>query len=284
MQNARDIMACGFKPDKTFIFANTQYVGGAFYHNISRVAKAITTSASKATFGFNDSDSVGKLHFVAIQASPSFSSSFPHIFGKRHDIPCLIPCAIDQDPYFRLTRDVAPKLGFLKPSLIHSKFFPALQGSQSKMSASLESTAIFMSDTPKLLASKINKYAFSGGKDTIEEHRKYGGNPEIDTAYQYLTFFMESDEKLTELAAAYRSGTLLSGELKKICIDVLADLISNFQKEKATLTDELIKQVMDFSSPMPWAVQKGFVTDLIPSFELLSLNSSTKKEKKNTKS
>ena len=66
-----------------------------------------------------------------MQAAPSFSSSFPHVFDAsvagQQNVPCLIPCAIDQDPYFRMTRDVAPRLGFLKPSLIHSKFFPALQ-------------------------------------------------------------------------------------------------------------------------------------------------------------
>ncbi len=32
-----------------------------------------------------------------------------------------------QDPYFRMTRDAAPRLGFNKPALIESKFFPALQ-------------------------------------------------------------------------------------------------------------------------------------------------------------
>ena len=32
-----------------------------------------------------------------------------------------------QDPYFRMTRDVAPKLGYIKPALIESSFFPALQ-------------------------------------------------------------------------------------------------------------------------------------------------------------
>jgi tryptophanyl-tRNA synthetase len=37
-------------------------------------------------------------------------------------------CAIDQDPYFRMTRDVAPRLNFPKPALIHSTFFPALHG------------------------------------------------------------------------------------------------------------------------------------------------------------
>lgn len=38
------------------------------------------------------------------QAAPSFPTSFPHMFGRRTDIRCLIPCAIDQDPYFRMTR------------------------------------------------------------------------------------------------------------------------------------------------------------------------------------
>ena len=46
------------------------------------------------------------------------------------DVTCLIPCAIDQDPYFRMTRDVAPVLKFKKPALLHSTFFPALQGKQ----------------------------------------------------------------------------------------------------------------------------------------------------------
>jgi len=46
---------------------------------------------------------------------------------KKTDMWCLVPCAIDQDPYFRLARDVAPRLSRKKPALIHSKFIPALQ-------------------------------------------------------------------------------------------------------------------------------------------------------------
>lgn len=46
---------------------------------------------------------------------------------------------------------------------------------------------------------QINKHAFSGGKDTIEEHRKYGGNCEVDVCYMYLTFFLEDDEKLEKI-------------------------------------------------------------------------------------
>lgn len=95
-----------------------------------------------------------------------------------------------------MCRDVADKLKFSKPSLIHAKFFPALQGSSTKMSASDTTTAIFMGDTQKQIQKKINKYAFSGGKTSVEEHRQHGGDPDIDVAYQYLSFFSYDDDKL----------------------------------------------------------------------------------------
>jgi tryptophanyl-tRNA synthetase len=54
---------------------------------------------------------------------------------------------------------VAPTLGFKKPALIESVFFPALQGEEGKMSASVANSAIFVSDTPKQIKDKINKCA-----------------------------------------------------------------------------------------------------------------------------
>lgn len=146
------------------------------------------------------SDNVGKWHFVAVQAAPSFSSSFPQIFGTKTDIPCLIPCAIDQDPYFRLTRECAQRLKYKKPALIHAKFIPSLLGAESKMSASALESSIYMTDTPKMIKDKINKYAFSGGQTTIEEHREKGGNPDVDVSYQYLTFFLDDDAEVEHIA------------------------------------------------------------------------------------
>ena len=81
----------------------------------------------RSIFGLTESDNIGKIAFPAVQAAPAFASTFPHMFGERRDLRCLIPCAIDQDPYFRMTRDVAGRLGHHKPALIMSKFFPALQ-------------------------------------------------------------------------------------------------------------------------------------------------------------
>lgn len=99
-----------------------------------------------------------------------------------------------------MTRDVAPRLGLLKPSVIHSKFFPALQGPKTKMSASDPNSAIFMTDTPQEVATKVKKYAFSGGRATVEEHRRLGGDIEVDVPYQYLSvFLLEDTAKLEQL-------------------------------------------------------------------------------------
>nr|KAJ3411377.1 tryptophan--tRNA ligase [Polyrhizophydium stewartii] len=249
IDNAKDIISFGFDPERTFIFSNLDYMNSAFYRNVVRIAKTITTSVSKATFGFNDSDSVGKLHFVSVQAAPSFSNTFPHIFGPKGDVPCLIPCAIDQDPYFRLTRDVASKLKYPKPALIHSKFFPALQGSGSKMSASDPNSAIYIQDTPAQIKNKINRHAFSGGQATAELHAQLGGDPDVDVSFQYLRFFLDDDEEVARIEAEYRSGALSTGNLKKRCIEVVQELVKAVQDRRKTVTDEVVQSFMDPTLP-----------------------------------
>ncbi|SCU94222.1 LAME_0F06612g1_1 [Lachancea meyersii CBS 8951] len=243
-QNAADIISVGFNPENTFIFSDLQYMGGGFYETVVRTSRQITGSTAKAVFGFNDSDCIGKFHFASIQIASAFPSSYPDVLGLPSKTPCLIPCAIDQDPYFRVCRDVAEKLKFSKPSLVHSKFFPALQGSTTKMSASDDTSAIFMTDTPKQIQKKINKYAFSGGQVSIEDHRKLGGDPDVDVAFQYLSFFKDDDELLQDVKAKYKSGELLSGEMKKLCIDALQEFVKDFQERRAKITDEVVDQFM----------------------------------------
>jgi len=260
-ENAKDIIACGFDPEKTFIFSDYSYVAQrpAFYRNISKIQRSVTFNQVKGIFGFGDSDCIGKIAFPAFQAAPSFSSSFPDIFGdNRNDIPCLIPCAIDQDPYFRMTRDVAPRLNYPKPALIHSTFFPALQGAQTKMSASDPNSSITLQDTANQIKKKINKYAFSGGGSSIEEHREKGGDCDVDISYQYLRYFLEDDEELAQIKKDYTSGQLLTGEIKAKAIEVLQPVVAEHQRARSLVTDDMVRQFMtprklafDFPPPPP---------------------------------
>ncbi|AET38484.1 tryptophan--tRNA ligase WRS1 Ecym_2786 [Eremothecium cymbalariae DBVPG len=243
-ENCKDIIAVGFKLENTFIFSDLEYMGSGFYETVVRVSRQITGSTAKAVFGFTDSDCIGKFHFASIQIAAAFPSSYPDVLGIPDKTPCLIPCAIDQDPYFRVCRDVADKLKFSKPSLLHSKFFPALQGPTTKMSASDETTAIFMTDTAKQIQKKINKYAFSGGQVSIEDHRKYGGNPDVDVAYQYLSFFKDDAEFLKKCYDDYKSGELLSGEMKKHCIETLQTFVKKFQERRAQIDNDILDAFM----------------------------------------
>ncbi|KAH0550962.1 tryptophan--tRNA ligase [Trichoglossum hirsutum] len=287
-QNAKDIIAVGFDPKKTFIFSDLEFMGGAFYKNVVRVSRCVTANQSKAIFGFDDSDNVGKIHFASIQAATSFASTFPHIFGPDQKltakIPSLIPCAIDQDPYFRMTRDVAARLKYQKPSLIHSIFLPALQGPGSKMSASIDTSAIFMKDTPALIKKKINKYAFSGGQTSAEEQRLLGGDPDVDVSFQYLKFFLEDDDELESIRLAYRKGEMLTGELKQRCIKELQLFVAAFQERKKNTTDDVVALFM-IPRELKWKGNPNPIKPPAPppppSSAAAKENTKSKKKKKN---
>jgi tryptophanyl-tRNA synthetase len=254
IENARDIIACGFDYNKTFIFSDLAYIG-RMYPNIVRIWKAVTTNAVQGIFGFDGSSNIGKVAFPAIQAAPSFASSFPTVLEADHksDHCCLIPCAIDQDPYFRMTRDIAHKLTKKghglggKPALIHSKFFPPLQGATGKMSSSDENSAIFLTDTPADIERKIKEHAFSGGQETKKLQEELGANLEVDVSYQWMRFFLEDDEELERIGESYKSGSgdyWNTGKVKQRLIDVLQKLVAEHQERRSKVTDEDIKKWM----------------------------------------
>ncbi len=221
--NISDIIAVGFDPERTFIFKDSEYVRNV-YPLLMKTARKITGSTVKAVFGFDDSTNIGMSFYPAYQVVPSF-------FEKKR---CLIPCAIDQDPYWRVQRDVAEGLGYYKTAAIHTKFLPPLQGVSGKMSSSAgQETAVLLTDDEKTVKNKINKYAFSGGQPTVEEHRKLGGNPDIDVPYQWLSIMFEPDDaKLKRIHDDYRSGKLLTGEMKMLLIERINAFLSDFREKK----------------------------------------------------
>ena len=108
-------------------------------------------------------------------------------------------------------------MGLLAPSSTYHHFAVGLTGE--KMSSSKPKTTIFLRDDLATVEKKI-KRAFSGGQATVEEHRRIGGNPDIDVAYRYMMYFFEDDDSyLAEINADYRAGKILAGEMKQLCID-----------------------------------------------------------------
>jgi len=233
-ENALDLIALGFEPENTFIIYDVQDID-LLYDIALEVAKRVTFSTAKSTFGFQDSTNLGWVFWPAIQAVPCFIHK--KITGEN--VPALIPAAIDQDPYWRITRDIAPKLGYFKPAQIHNRFLPGL-GIGGKMSASEPDTAIFTTDEPEVVKRKVWN-AFTGGKGTAAEQRKQGANPDVCSIFQYFLYLFEEDDKiLAQREKQCKAGEVLCGECKKDLTERINRFLAEHQKkrEKARNTIE----------------------------------------------
>jgi len=225
-ENALDVIALGFDPKKTKIVVDTECIH-TLYPIALKVAKRVTFSTTKAVFGFDNSTNIGSIFYTSIQAAPAFLESEL----EKHNVPCLIPCGIDQDAHFRVARDVAPLLGYYKPALIHNKMFPSLMGAD-KMSSSQPGSTIFTTDPPKVIRKKIAN-AFTGGAVSVEEQKKSGGKPEACSVFKYQYYLFEPDDAaVNDLQDRCRNGQIMCGECKRILADRVVAFLEEHQRKR----------------------------------------------------
>ena len=211
-ENLLDLLAVGFDPALTHVFVDSRSIA-ALYPLATEAAKRIPYSTAKAVFGFPPSTNIGLVFYTALQTAPSFYASW--VEGRP--VPCLIPCGIDQDPHFRITRDIAEGLGYPKPALLHSQMLPGLLGPDRVMSTTgdVPENAVFLNDGPKVVARKIRK-AFTGGRASVEEQRRLGATPEICSVWAaWRSKFAPDDGEFQRITDDCRSGALLCGECKE---------------------------------------------------------------------
>lgn len=251
--NIKDIIAFGFDLKHTFIFRNTDYFG-RMYPTVLELQRLMTVNAVRNTLGLDmggdhssseSSCNIGQVAFPATQAAPCFVSSFPQVLPVPPHIKkvsCLIPCAIDQDAFFVLTRSLSDRLKRSKPSLLHTTFLPALKGASHKMSSSAEQHGtILLSDSPTEVKKKLRS-AFSGGRGTLEELKLHGPDLEADVAYQYLRYFEPSDERVESIARDYKAGVVTSAAVKDAAAESVNTVLAQFQQRRACVTNEDVEK------------------------------------------
>ncbi|HJZ18490.1 MAG TPA: tryptophan--tRNA ligase [Candidatus Nanoarchaeia archaeon] len=242
-QYLTNYIALGLKPrNLDFYFqserSSDSKKSNSYYSLAAKLSRYATFNEFKAIYG---EISPAKMSSSLIQSSDMLHPQLPEFEGP---VPIVVPAGVDQDPHIRLARDMSSRFKdykFTQLSSTYHLFFPSLKG-EGKMSSSDESSYIAMTDSEKEVETKIKKYAFSGGRDTLEEHRKLGGSPEKDVPYQYLKFFFEpSDAKLQKIHDDYKSGKLLTSELKEILIEKMNVFLKEHQKKRKLAEKEIGK-------------------------------------------
>lgn len=215
-------VALGLDPKKTtFYFQsdNRDVIALGF-----EFAKKITLNEFKAIYGCADP---GRIMSAVIQCADIL---YPQL---KERMPGIIPVGIDQDPHIRLTRDVVDRTKhykFFAPSSIYHKYTKALNG-KLKMSKSEPLYNIELPEDKESYTKKINR-ALTGGRDTLEEHRKLGADVEKCMVFELLkTHLVEDDDELQQIYDEYKSGKMTSGEIKKLCICKMDEYMLDFNSK-----------------------------------------------------
>lgn len=250
-ENAKEIISCGFDVKKTFIFSNRDYrLACPKYENFTTGFKNNTPIKSiQSIFGLNEKGNIFMYDWPVYQSVAAFWQAYPHIFGSRPAV-CCVPHAIDQDPYFRLARDVAAKMNLIKPTSIMCTFIPPITGQDGKMSSSKADATLFLTDDKETVTKKIMTLC-KGGNGNINE----------DISYEYLRYFEMDDNKLETIKNDYVSGKLNDEGIKKILIDKLWELMSEIQNKRKEIDEKVLKEYYELK---PIELPKPKMKEVIP--------------------
>ena len=222
VDNIAHLLALGVKKEDIYLQSKKEQ---RYYEFAFEISKKITENSFRAIYGHLDP---GKLSANLLQYADILHLQLDEFNGQ---MPSITGIGVEQDPHAKACRDIARRLPYklFLPSFIYFSHQSGLQVGK-KMSASEPDTAIFLDDSPSEIKRKINK-AYSGGRDSVEEHRKLGGVPEKDKAFEVLLYHHPDSDFIQQVYKDYKKGKLLSGELKKICMDFLTKFLEKHQKK-----------------------------------------------------
>ena len=186
-------------------------------------AKKITLNEFEAIYGNADP---GRIMGAITQSADIL---YPQFKDRK---PGIIPVGIDQDPHIRLTRDIVRRMKdkkFFLPSSMYHKYTPSLDGGI-KMSKSKPESCIELPEDINSVKKKIMR-ALTGGRDTLEEHRRLGAVIEKDMVFELMKqHLVGDDEELNKIYKEYKSGKMTSGELKAMACEKMEEFMKGFVK------------------------------------------------------
>ncbi|MBN2110310.1 MAG: tryptophan--tRNA ligase [Methanosarcinaceae archaeon] len=140
----------------------------------------------------------------------------------------------------RIVREVELEFGgyaFVPPSSTYHRFMSGLQGG--KMSSSIPDSYISLTEDPKEAARKVRR-AKTGGRVTLEEQKKLGGEPDRCSVYELLLFnLIEDDQELARIYNECVSGQKVCGDCKALAAERMEKFLKEHQELRELAKDRL---------------------------------------------
>lgn len=195
------------------------------------IGKKVTFSQMRSIYGFDNSTNVAHIYTPLLQVADILHPQLEEHGGPK---PVVVPVGPDQDPHIRLTRDLAAKFndeyGFIEPSATFHRFMTGLTGE--KMSSSKPKTAIYLTDSIKDATKKV-KSAKTGGRDSLQEQKELGGQPDQCSVYELLVYHLvDDDRKLESVRNKCLSGEILCGNCKQCAVELLTEMFEEIDSKR----------------------------------------------------
>ncbi|MBU3967954.1 MAG: tryptophan--tRNA ligase [Euryarchaeota archaeon] len=162
------------------------------------------------------------------------------LYEEHVDISILGRTPAEVAEVYSIVQKVELKYGgyaFMPPASTYHKFMTGLQGG--KMSSSAPDSYIALTDKPEDGAKKVMR-AKTGGRVTVEEQKKLGGEPDKCTVYELLVYHLvEDDNELMEVYKDCVGGTRACGNCKKYTAELMSKFLKDHQEKRELARERL---------------------------------------------
>ncbi|MHA1684444.1 MAG: tryptophan--tRNA ligase [Promethearchaeota archaeon] len=231
IDNLADILAVGLDPDPERAYIWRQSAEPQVKTLPYFISKGVTNNMLQAIYGEHQ---IGLYLSSLVQVSDIL---LPQL--REGPMPTVVPVGIDQDPHIRLTRDLTRKYfqkqkNFFLPGATYHRLLEGLDGSE-KMSKRKPNSGFTFADDEKTIKKRLNN-ALTGGRDTLQEQKEKGGDPDNCMIYKLLMYnFLDDDKKLEEIHEECKAGNLLCGTCKKFAIERVLAYVKEHKERKEKL-------------------------------------------------
>lgn len=187
------LIKLGFNESNTHIHINSYGIDSNEYKVIIKLMNMCNFNDLKNTFG--EKSHIGEYFYVFYQLMPCF----------LYTSQCIVIAGVDQEPFFRLARDIASKLKHPKPIILYTKNIPGLNGDDKMSTSKIESIPIFLSDNQETVKKKIMKIT-KVGAGTLDELFQYGSDLNEDIPFRLIKIFDKNTNNVNLIRKAYTIG------------------------------------------------------------------------------